>query len=208
MTTAATTTEARHSMASPDWQSPPWLVELARHTLGVIDLDPASDVEANEIVRAGRIYTKEDDGLALPWFGNVFINPPGGLVTAFWERLTGEWFSQRFEAGIWVGYSLEQLQTLQQSRLTDTTPMQFPMCIPKRRIAFVENEAAKAARVAKIIARGQRPDASARAKQAAADCLAGKPPKNAPSHANYITYLGRRPHRFAELFREVGTVRL
>ena len=59
-----------------EWYTPINIIESARAVLGVIDLDPASNPVANEIVKAEKFYTKEDDGLSFSWFGNVWINPP------------------------------------------------------------------------------------------------------------------------------------
>lgn len=56
--------------------SPPWLAESARQVMGHIDLDPCSCGVANEIVQAKKIYTRRDNGLAKPWFGNLYLNPP------------------------------------------------------------------------------------------------------------------------------------
>lgn len=61
-----------------EWYTPPAIIEAARATMGSIDLDPASCKIANRTVKAERYYTIADNGLALPWFGNVWINHPFG----------------------------------------------------------------------------------------------------------------------------------
>lgn len=175
---------ARHSMDSPEWYTPAPIVEAARQVMGAIDLDPASHAEANETVKAASYYTEENNGLRMPWVGRVFVNPPGGLVAEFWCRL----LTQPVDQAVWVGYSLEQLQTLQACRPMPT-PLDFAMCVPNRRIAFKENEAKKAARFEKLVALGKKPN-----------------PKSAPSHANYITYIGPNRDQFAAVFGQFGQV--
>ena len=64
-----------------EWRTPPWLFEK----LGVqFELDPCAPVEGFYAVPAKRRYTKVDDGLARPWAGLVFINPPYGYATPTW----------------------------------------------------------------------------------------------------------------------------
>jgi len=75
-----------------EWYTPALYIEHARKVMGTIDLDPASCDKANEIVRAKRFFTAEDDGLEQPWSGNVFCNPPykADLVAKFTEKLCAE----------------------------------------------------------------------------------------------------------------------
>lgn len=185
---------ARHSCDSPEWYTPSPFVEAGRNVMGAIDLDPASHAEANGIVKATRYYSVEEDGLKQPWYGRVFLNPPGGkdangdsLTGLFWRKLIASLIGERIDQAIWIGYSLEQLQTLQCVGV-GITPLSYPICVPSRRIAFVENEAKKAERIAKLIAQG-------------------KPVRESgPSHANYVTYIGRNHERFLEYFAQFGQV--
>jgi hypothetical protein len=181
-----TTTAARHSADAPDWQTPADYVEAARQAMGGIDLDPMSDFEANERVKATKFYTVEDDGLSLPWAGRVFLNPAGGLVNEAWVKLMESEVAQF----VWVGFSLEQLQTLQSAK-TIRQPIDFHVCIPKRRIAFVENSARKEQR---------------RVKWQEAGVGAFKD-KASPSHGNYICGAGMNWIDFWANFSKFGYVR-
>ncbi len=192
---------ARHTMDSPEWYTPTPFVEAARRTMGSIDLDPASHAEANTRVQAARFFTEADNSLDQTWAGNVFLNPPGGLVAEFWRCFIEKPFAQ----GIWIGYSLEQLQTLQQIDVR-FVPMDFPMCITKQRIAFVENEAKQGTRLAKIVAEGSKPDASPAKKKAAAAILRGKIPPSSPSHSNYVVYRGPDLDAFEREFAPFGYI--
>lgn len=72
----------QHMSLTQEHYTPSNVVEAARRVMGGIDLDPASCAVANERVRAVQWIGLPADGLALPWHGRVFLNPPGGTFTA------------------------------------------------------------------------------------------------------------------------------
>ncbi len=129
----------KHSSKSQDWYSPTSIIEASRSVMGSIDLDPASSYVANGIVGATHYYTKEDNGLVMPWYGNIYLNPPGGkldgksLPKLFWQKLM---YSPKVTQAIFLAFSIELLQT---SQLSDVPPAtDFIICIPKRRLAFID----------------------------------------------------------------------
>ena len=71
-----------YNSGNNEWYSPSGYTATARDVMDGIDLDPASTakanegVGANEGVRAAQIWTAMDDGLAQPWAGRVWLNPP------------------------------------------------------------------------------------------------------------------------------------
>jgi hypothetical protein len=142
-----TTPKALHSSASQEHFTPAYIVEPARAALNGFDLDPATTPFANELVRATKIYTHADDGLVQPWGGKVFLNPPGGTLrqevcgtkseqALWWGRLANAWQHGEVEAAIFIGFSLELLQVAQGIEPAVMQPLDFPVCVPSKRIRF------------------------------------------------------------------------
>lgn len=126
------TANPRHSKKEIRWGTPSDIVERARRVMGSIDLDPCSSIAFNEVVKADKFYSLDDmgeNGLELPWFGNVFVNPPGGHVRDFWRKLHNEPHIQF----IWIGFSLEQLALLADEA---HHPFDYSWCIPRKRVKF------------------------------------------------------------------------
>jgi hypothetical protein len=53
---------------------------------GAFDLDPCSPTSDGRttFVKARAYFTEADDGLSLPWFGTVYMNPPYGRSIHHW----------------------------------------------------------------------------------------------------------------------------
>lgn len=75
------------SNENEEWYTPAWLFE----SLGVeFDIDPCSPGSPPSSVPARRHLTKDDNGLAAPWAGTVWLNPPFSSKRDWYERLLRE----------------------------------------------------------------------------------------------------------------------
>jgi ParB family chromosome partitioning protein len=121
------------------WFTPAPFLDAAHELMGGIDLDPASEEFANRIVRAARFFTEDDDGLARPWAGRVWLNPPYGLRDgesnqARWSRALIE----RHAAGD-VTEALLLVNAVTGNQWF--APLKrYPICFPDNRIRFYNEE--------------------------------------------------------------------
>lgn len=69
------------SSRSVEWHTPRALFEELAAEFGGFDLDPCC---TSASALCSTFYTREDDGLAKPWSGHVFMNPPYGKTIGRW----------------------------------------------------------------------------------------------------------------------------
>lgn len=72
-------------MGRDEWLTPPFIIKA----LGDFDLDPCAPI-VRPWDTAKRHYTIEDNGLAQPWEGRVWLNPPYGQNTEAWMKRLAE----------------------------------------------------------------------------------------------------------------------
>lgn len=75
------------AMLKDEWLTPPSIIKA----LGEFDLDPCAPADNRRPWDTARKhYSVEDDGLAQPWTGRVWCNPPYGLEAARWLKRLAE----------------------------------------------------------------------------------------------------------------------
>jgi len=79
-------TSVHFSSKSNEWYTPPEIIERVIKVMGFIDLDPCSNSKITPNVPAHNHFTIETDGLSLPWYGRVYMNPPYGQEIIKWVR--------------------------------------------------------------------------------------------------------------------------
>lgn len=174
----------QHSHQSVEHYGPPWIGDMVRRIFGAdIDLDPASCEQANGLVHAVQYYSER--GLERPWFGNVYLNPPGGRVqyggrmvnqAALWYATLAHRFSlNAVDQAVFMVFNLELLRYAQRWEVRQ--PLEFAVCIPEDRIDF------------------WKPGPDSRPVS-----------QGAPAHPSLIVYMGPHTDRFAEVFGTLGRV--
>lgn len=120
-----------------EWYTPEEYAEMARQVMGSIDLDPASNDEANQVIKASRFLTKEDDGLKHDWRGNVWCNPPYSrdLMPLFVEKLRTSYESGDVQQSILLSHN-----NTDTAWFHNLASVASAICFPKKRIKFYRGE--------------------------------------------------------------------
>jgi ParB family chromosome partitioning protein len=122
-----------------EWHTPAEYIERVRRVLGRIDLDPASNPQAQQIVQATQHFCKDDDALAQVWRGRIWLNPPysKGLLIQFVNKLIREVEVGNLSAAIVL---LNNFTDASWFQLAQSRSSAF--CFPRGRIYF-ENASGK-----------------------------------------------------------------
>jgi ParB family chromosome partitioning protein len=144
-TTPSIVPRSNHQLCNQDsgnseWFTPPHIIEAAREVMGSIDLDPASCRAANEIVKAKTYYSLEngDNGLELPWFGNVWLNHPFSRQGNYdWiERLIRSYTNLSFNQSCNICYAATSEEWFRPL-------LSRPQCFLRGRTAYIDSRTMK-----------------------------------------------------------------
>lgn len=100
-------------------------------------------------------------------------------AAAWWFRLAEEWMSGNAMSALFVGFSIEILQSTQADKPLELIPLDFPMCVPSKRVRYITEQ------------HGQLL------------------PGTSPTHSSVLIWLperGAKVDRFRELFGPFGKV--
>jgi DNA N-6-adenine-methyltransferase (Dam) len=123
--------------AKNEFYTLPRYINSARRVMGSIDLDAASCAEANQTVKAERFYTKDQDGLKLPWYGRTWCNPPFAQI-APGQSTIKPWVQKMIRC-----YEDKEIEQGILLIPNDTSTKWFlplwayPICFPPKRISFM-----------------------------------------------------------------------
>ena len=118
-----------------------------------MEVDGCSCAKAQKGVGAAHWIGLPRDGLGEAWptkRGGLFLNPPGGRAdpswskrygsrssaVVWWRRLMDEWSNGNVGRAVFVGFNLDFLQASQDEEKHWMSPLDFPFCVPRKRLAF------------------------------------------------------------------------
>jgi hypothetical protein len=206
---------AQHSADSVRWGTPYEWIEREREVFnGPIHFDPCSEAEFNATVGAALYFSLEErgeDGLKLPWptFSNIMtvhLNPPGGLIREFWDKVLVEPSVQQC---MWYGFAMNQLNLLADK---EVHPTDFSIVYLRKRIPFNPHSTAKCKKCSgtgvTIHFSGVLLNEDHAENSQCKSCRGtGKVQGDRPSQANYLCGMGVDPSRFERVYKDLGAVR-
>jgi len=145
------------SQGSQEWYTPNGVIELARKTMGTIDLDPASNTLAQTWIKAKEYRTLDLTGFdpnplwskerlaselkqrsitqlkaQAPWHGSVWLNPPFDSTPHWVTRLRLEYFKGNIFQGMLLVNTATGYEWYEELwRIA-------PVCCLRRRLSFVD----------------------------------------------------------------------
>ena len=113
------------------WQTPQHILDRAVDVLGAVDLNPCSNSKHSPEVAAKISYALEENGLARPWNGRVWLHPPSGRAIHKWvNKLCAEYETGGVTAAIALLPSRTDTQWWQRISA-------YPICFIRGRLHFV-----------------------------------------------------------------------
>lgn len=164
-----------HNSGNNERYTPEYIIQLARKTMGNIDVDPASsEIANNSLIKASMFFDKETNGLLQEWHGKIWLNPPyqRGLIESFIDKLLEEYHAGRTTEAIILTHNASE--TKWYGKLLEETTA---MCVVSGRIRFYAIN--NGGQVYK--------------------------PKGAPLQGQFITYIGSNWQTFCDIFKQLGT---
>jgi hypothetical protein len=124
-----------YSSESPEHYTPKKIIEAVITVLGTIDLDPCSNSKESPSVPALEHFTVDDDGLSMPWYGRIYMNPPYGRAIGGWtEKLAAE-----YEAGN-VTEAIALVPGRIDTQWWQSLGFRYPACFYTGRLTFIGND--------------------------------------------------------------------
>lgn len=122
------------SQATTEWYTPAWIIELARRLMGGIDLDPASNEQAQQTIKAERYYTEALDGYSKPWTGRVWLNPPFDDTPRWVRRLCAAYEDRDISQAVLLVNSAPGYVWWEELYRA------YPVCLLRERVRFVRED--------------------------------------------------------------------
>jgi hypothetical protein len=127
--------EALTQSKSNEWSTKPKYIELAKEVLGSIELDPATNKQAQKYIQAKTFYTIDDDGFNKLWIAaTLWLNPPYGTK----KPTANNWILKAITEYDADNIGAAILLVRDDSKGIKELEKRFACCNPQNRIAFID----------------------------------------------------------------------